>query len=192
MTDPAAGAVVIGCSMGGIRALSALFADLSPLIRRPVLVVCHFRQDDVSGLCEVLARKSALPVIEACERVHPRPGTIHVAPGNYHLHTEMDGRFALSVDPRDCFSRPSINLLFESASWTYGEKLIGIILTGANDDGARGLHSIRQRRGISIVQNPEEAEAPEMPTAALAVAGADFTLPLAEIGGAVNALCLQS
>ena len=192
MTDPAAGAIVIGCSMGGIRALSTLFAQLSPMIRRPVLVVCHIRQDDVSGLCDLLARKSALPVIEARERAYPQPGTIHVAPGNYHLHIEMDGRLALSVDQRDCYSRPSINLLFESASWTYREKLVGIILTGANDDGARGLHSIRQRRGISIVQKPEEAEAPEMPAAALAVAGADFILPLAEIGGTVSDICLRS
>ena len=192
MIDPAEGAIVIGCSSGGIRALSTLFANLSPQIARPVLVVCHFRSDDVSGLCELLGHHSTLPVAEACERHYPEAGTIYVAPGNYHLHIESDGRFALSVDARECYSRPSINILFESASWTYREKLIGIILTGANDDGARGLSSVRQRRGISIVQLPEEAEAPEMPSAALAVAGADFLLPLAEIGGVVSDICLNA
>lgn len=180
--------VAIGCSAGGLRALHTLFAGLDRRFPLPLVTVCHTGSDDVSLLCELLARSATLPVDEAAERTSPLPGRIYVAPSGYHLLLGRDGRFALSADARVGFARPSIDVWFESAAAACRGRVAGIVLTGANSDGAEGLARIRERGGIAIVQEPSDAEVDVMPTAALAIAGADHCLPLAQIAPLLNRL----
>ena len=170
--------------------MDLLLAGLDPALPASVILVCHTGAADVSLLCELLARNSALPVEEAREREWPRAGVVHVAPSGYHLHVERSRRFALSVDPKVCYCRPAIDVLFESAAPCWRRQLIGVVLTGANEDGARGLKAVREHGGIGIVQLPAEAEVATMPEAALRVAGADHVLPLAQIAVVINQLCL--
>jgi two-component system chemotaxis response regulator CheB len=180
-------AVVVGCSAGGLRALHVLLAGLAPDFAAPLIAVCHTGSDDVSLLCELLSRGSTLPVHEAAERTRPAAGNVYIAPSGYHLLLD-DGRFVLSVDPRVGFARPSIDVLFDSVAATCGARTIGVVLTGANSDGAAGLKRIRERGGIAVVQEPRDAEASAMPAAALEVAGADHCVPLTEIPGLLNRL----
>lgn len=183
-------AIVIGCSAGGLTALEALFAALLPVLPQPIVVCCHTGSATVDLMCELLSRHATLPVIEARERAPLLGGVIHVAPSGYHLLVEANGRFALSVDERVSFARPSIDVLFDSAAEAYHDTLIGVLLTGANSDGAEGLDRIRRCGGLAIVQDPADAEAPVMPAAALELAGADHCLPLAAIAPLLNRLCL--
>lgn len=183
-------AIAIGCSAGGLAALERLLAQLDPRLPQPLLVCCHTGSATVELMCELLARHTRLAVTEAREREQPRPGTVHVAPSGYHLLIEHDRHFALSVDPRVSYARPSIDVLFDSAAETYRDALIGIVLTGANSDGAAGLATVRRHGGVAIVQEPGDAESPTMPQAALERAGADYCLPLADIPPLLNRLCL--
>ena len=187
MTRPEA--IVIGCSMGGFNALKVVLAALDPRLPQALLVCCH-TAGNVEAMCELLASHSTLPVVEARERGPVSGNTVHVAPGGYHLLLEHDRHFALSVDERVCFSRPSIDVLFESAADVYHAALIGVVLTGANRDGADGLGQIRAHGGIAVVQAPVSAEAATMPQAALDIAGADYCLPLEQIAPLLNRLCL--
>lgn len=184
----AAQLVVVGCSAGGLRALHTLFSGLDAAFPLPVVAVCHTGSDDVSLLCELLARSSTLPVHEAGERSVPQRGQVYIAPSGYHLLLGGDGRFALSIDARVGYARPSIDVLFESAAQSCQGRLAGVVLTGANSDGAEGLRQIRQRGGIGIVQQPGDAESPAMPAAALEIAGADHCLPLDGIAPLLNRL----
>ena len=184
--------VVIGCSAGGLEALRVLLAGLDPHFPHAVIVVCHTGSEDVTTFCELLESVSALPVREARERQCATPGIVHVAPGGYHLLLERDGSFALSVDERVSFARPAIDVLFESAaSACSGHELVGVVLTGANSDGATGLREIRRHGGTAIVQSPDDARAPAMPQAALDVAGADHCVALAAIAPLLNQLCVN-
>lgn len=182
-------AVVVGCSAGGVQALGTLLQGLAPNLKYPVIVVCHTGSEDVEMLRDVLGLKSALPVQEAEERHAPLPGIAYLAPAGYHLMLEGDGRFAFTVDARVCYSRPSIDVLFESAAAVHGPKLVGVVLTGANEDGALGLKAIRDGGGLGVVQLPGEATAAAMPEAAIRIAGADHILPLADIAPFLNSLC---
>ena len=182
-------AIVIGCSKGGFNALKLLLDALDPQLPQAVLVCCH-TASGAGVLAGLLAAHSALPVIEATERQPARPGVVHVAPGGYHLLLEHDRHFALSVDEQVCFSRPSIDVLFDSAADTYHAALIGVVLTGANRDGAHGLAQIRAHGGLAVVQEPASAEAAAMPQAALDIAGADYCMPLEQIAPLLNRLCL--
>lgn len=183
-------AIVIGCSQGGFNALRVLLGALEPRLPQTVLVCCH-TAGGVDTLCHLLANHSALPVIEAVERQPACAGVVQIAPGGYHLLLEHDRRFSLSVDVPVCFSRPSIDVLFDSAAAVYHAALIGVVLTGANRDGAWGLAQIRARGGIAVVQTPADAEAPVMPQAALDKAGADHCVPLTQIAPLLNQLCLR-
>ncbi len=183
--------VAVGCSAGGLRALHVLLAGLSPDLAASVVVVCHTGSEDVSLLCELLARSSALPVGEAIERTTPLAAHVYIAPTGYHLLVGDDGRFALSVDPRVGFARPSIDVLFESVADTCGARAIGVIMTGANSDGAAGLKRIRERGGYAVVQEPADAEVELMPASALEIAGADRCVRLDEIAALVNRLLSQ-
>lgn len=185
----AADLVVLGCSAGGLRALHVLLSGLAANLPLPLAAVCHTGSEDVSLLCELLARSSTLPVQEASERCAPKPGQIYIAPSGYHLLLGVDGRFALSVDARVGYARPSIDVLFQSAAEACRGRLIGVVMTGANSDGAEGLQQIRRRGGVGIVQRPDDAEASAMPSAALELAGADHCLPLEQIAGLLNRLC---
>jgi two-component system, chemotaxis family, protein-glutamate methylesterase/glutaminase len=180
-------AIVIGCSAGGLDALKPLLHAMEPPLSQAV-VVCSHSGDPGSLLVELLARHSALPVREAQERWPVEAGAVHVAPAGYHLLIERDRRFAFSVDAPVHYSRPSIDVLFESAADAYGARLVGVMLTGANADGARGLARIRQAGGLAVVQDPGEAAAAAMPRAALERAGADHCLPLAQIALLLNHL----
>lgn len=182
--------VVMGCSAGGMSALRTVLGGLDKSFPRPVVVVCHTGSEDITTFCELLETTSALPVREARERQSVTTGVVHVAPSGYHLLLEGDGCFSLSVDERVSFARPAIDVLFESAASACGSDLIGVVMTGANYDGAAGLRTIRRRGGLAIVQTPADAHAPSMPQAALDVAGADYCVPLGEIASVLNRLCL--
>jgi len=188
MTAPQA--IAIGCSAGGLDALKVLLGGLDPRLTQTALVCCHSGSDTVELLCEVLQRSSTLPVIEAAERRPVQASTVHLAPGGYHLLVEKDRHFALSVDPRVQYARPSIDVMFCSAAEVWHEKLIGVVLTGGNADGASGLQRIRELGGIAIVQSPSNAEMPTMPQAALDTAGADHCVDLSDIAPLINRLCL--
>ncbi|MGZ5008847.1 MAG: chemotaxis protein CheB [Methylobacter sp.] len=166
-------AVVIGCSAGGLDALRILLDALPAEFAAAVIVVAHTTPDGVSMLPALLAKTCLLPVNEAREREPVLPGHVYTAPPNYHLLIEPKRVFALSVDERVCFARPSIDVLFHSAADVYGERLTGIILTGANNDGAQGLKAIKAAGGLTLVQDPDSAYADTMPKAAIATGSVD-------------------
>jgi two-component system chemotaxis response regulator CheB len=181
--------IVMGCSAGGLAALHDLLGGLKKPLPVPVVVVCHSGSEDMQLFCELLQNRSGLTVQEAEERALPQPGVVHIAPSGYHLLIERDGRFALSVDSRVAFSRPSIDVLFESAAGVWREHLLAVLLTGANSDGAEGSAKVRHHGGTLVVQDPRTAHSPEMPEAALALAGADHCVALVEIPSLLEKLC---
>jgi two-component system chemotaxis response regulator CheB len=161
-------AVVIGGSAGSVSALGGILPGL-PAHFPPVLVVVHLPPSPPSLLVEVFAPRCAMKVCEADPFERIERGTIYFAPADYHLLVEPDERCALSVGPLVHFSRPSIDVLFESAADAYGARLAGVVLTGASSDGARGLLAIRQVGGLAFVEDPATAEVETMPRAALAL-----------------------
>lgn len=181
-------AIVIGASAGGYEALRKVFGRLSPKLSAPVIVVLHSAPTEQTSLAQSYVRSATLPVTEAMERSRILPGHIYIAPAGYHLLIEKNEHFALSVDERVRYSRPSIDVLFESAAEVWRSALVGVVLTGANDDGAQGLAAIRSHRGIAVVQSPAEAEVPDMPAAAIKLAGADHVVKLSEIAPLLNKL----
>jgi two-component system chemotaxis response regulator CheB len=162
-------AVVIGGSAGSLEALSAILPELPPDFPLPIFVVVHVPADKESVLAEVLQVKSRLRICEAQDKEPIEAGTVYFAPPDYHLLIEADGHLTLSFDEQVLFSRPSIDVLFESAADAYGGELVGIVLSGANQDGARGLKSVAAEGGTAVVQNPETAQSETMPAAALAL-----------------------
>jgi len=181
-------AVVIGTSAGGVHALSILLPALAPTATPAVLVVVHLPRDRPSSLPEVFSRKCALRVREAQDKEPIVPGTVYFAPSNYHLLVEQGPELALSVDALVHHSRPSIDVLFESAADVYGRRLLGIILTGANEDGAVGLRAIHDAGGVTVVQSPETAHSPPMALAAIKQAKPDHVLPLDQIAALLRTL----
>lgn len=170
--------VVVGASLGGLRALRTLISGFPASWRVPVAIVQH-RSEDSELLCELLQAFSALPVAEALDK-QPVEYGIYIAPPGYHLLVER-GYFALSTDEPVQYSRPSIDLLLSSAADAYGAAAAGVVLTGANSDGAAGLRRLARRGGYAVVQDPRTAEAPTMPGAALEAVPAATVLPLDEI-----------
>lgn len=181
------GIVVIGSSLGGLRALECVLGGLPGDFPAPVVVAQHRQEGAEELLAGLLNARTALEVREAEDKAALPDGCVRVAPAGYHLLVD-DGHLALSVDAAVRHSRPSIDVLFESAAHAYGDRAVGVVLTGANDDGARGLAAVRARGGYAIVQDPRGAEAPEMPRAALRRAGADAVLALEDIAPALVAL----
>ena len=181
--------VVVGCSWGGLPALGRLLDHLPDEVDLPIVVAQHRGPDSLRGALEaILQRGRGRPVIEVDDKDAIAPGRVYLAPPDYHLLVEP-GSFALSVDERVRHARPSIDVLFESAADAYGERVIGVVLTGANADGAAGLARIAERAGAAIVQDPETAEAREMPAAALGAVPAATVLALEAIGPHVAELC---
>lgn len=180
--------IVIGASAGGVEALSVLLPALPAGLQAAVFVVLHLPRERPSILVEIFAPKCALPVREAADKQPVSPGTVYFAPPDYHLLVDEGPTLALSVDETVNFSRPSIDVLFESAADVYGDRLLGIILTGANEDGARGLAAVRAAGGMAVVQNPAEAQAALMAEAALAATPGARALPLAGIAGLLRGL----
>src|SRR5205085_835101 len=175
--------VVVGASWGGLHAVTRLLRDLSVkgLGSAAVVIAQHRSPDSVEGvLPELLEAAGPLHVTDAGDKDPIVGGHVYLAPPNYHLLVEP-GHLALSVDERVQFARPSIDVLFESAADAYGEAVIGIVLTGANADGAIGLERIKEHGGTTIVQDPKTAERATMPLAAIARMQPDAVLPLDEI-----------
>lgn len=172
--------VVIGTSTGGLQALQTLLSGLRPEFSMPIVVVQHRAKDAESGLCQFLNRFSALPVVEPEDKEPLLAGRVYLAPRDYHVLLEKRS-LALSTDGAVGFARPSIDVLFESAADEYQERAIGVILTGANRDGARGLAAIKSRGGLTIVEDPSSAVCRELPDAAIALTQADWILLLPEI-----------
>ncbi len=160
-------AIVIGASAGALDALSRVLADLPAGYALPVIGVTHLLADRPSLLAELLNSKCQIQVREAEDKEPVQPGVAYFAPPDYHLLIETDGRLSLSSEEPVMHSRPSIDVLFESAADAYGAALIGIVLTGANNDGSLGLQSILAAGGIGLVQCPAQAYATAMPLAAL-------------------------
>ncbi|MCJ8143904.1 chemotaxis protein CheB [Ancylobacter sp. A5.8] len=160
-------AVVIGASAGALEALSAILPSLPAGFRLPVMVVVHVPADKRSVLAELFQNKCQIEVREADDKEPVVGGTVYFAPPDYHLLVEMDRTLSLSSDEPVLFSRPSIDVLFESAADAYGAALIAIVLTGANQDGAQGLCAVAALGGIALVQDPDEAFASAMPEAAI-------------------------
>jgi two-component system, chemotaxis family, protein-glutamate methylesterase/glutaminase len=160
-------AIVMGASAGAVEALSAILPTLPIDYPLPLLVVVHVPPEKNSGLAELFRAKCRLEVREADDKEPIQGGTIYFAPPDYHLLVERDKRLSLSSEEPVSYSRPSIDVLFESAAEAYGPGLVGIILTGANRDGARGLRAVRDAGGTAVVQDPDLAQAREMPRAAL-------------------------
>ncbi len=175
-------AIVLGVSAGGIEALTTLVPVFPAEYSMPVIIVQHRLPGPDEFLTEHLNEMSGIHVIEAQPNEKILPGTVYVAPGGYHLHIEPERIFSLSVDPPVNYSIPSIDVLFESAADIYKEKLIGVVLTGANADGSSGLKKIRELGGLAVVQSPKTANTATMPACAIEVAGADHILELNDIG----------
>lgn len=182
-------AVVIGASAGGLAAMTEVLKNLKPSFCLPVLLVQHISPNVESYLAGHFSNRSSLKVKEADDKDPIQRGNLYIAPPNYHMMVDFDRTIALSVEPPVNFSRPSIDVLFESAAYHYGNELIGIVLTGANSDGAEGLAKIKQRGGLTIVQSPESSEAQVMPEAAIEAVDVDHILPLDEIGLLLNEIC---
>lgn len=180
--DRAYEAVVIGVSAGGMRALEVILPLLPAKYALAVLIVQHRSKTSGDFLYNYLDELCSLKVLEAEEKTVVTAGNIYFAPPGYHLQVEMDKCLSLSVDPPVNFSRPSVDVLFETAAEAYGDKLVGVVLTGANADGARGLVRIQELGGLTIIQNPADSEAPQMPEAAIGAVGGDYVLSLGEIG----------
>lgn len=180
--------VVVGTSCGGLSALQILLPNLAEDFPLPLVVVQHRSKDADDGLCEFLCKRSALPLSEPNDKEAILPGRVYLAPRDYHLLIEQES-FALSTEAPVGYARPSINVLFESAADVYQDGVIGVILTGANEDGARGLTRIKSYGGLAIVEDPESAASPAMPAAAIAATHVDAILPLAAIAPYLNELC---
>ncbi len=174
--------VVIGASWGGLNAVGEILSALPGELGCAVVVAQHRRGDTPDGgLASLLALRTRLPVTDVEDKSPIEPGRVYLAPPDYHLLIQR-GYFSLSVDERVHYARPSIDVLFQSAADAYGQRVIGVILTGSNQDGAAGLARIKALGGVAVVQDPHSAERHEMPSAALAATHADAVLPLAEIG----------
>ena len=175
-------AVVIGASAGGVAALFQVLGTLPSAFAIPVLCVLHLPDDRQSQLAGVMQRRLHRPVCEARDKERIRSGQIYVAGPGYHLSVERDLTLSLSQEAPVHFSRPAIDFLFISAADAYGDGLLGVLLTGANEDGARGLAYIKNNGGRTIVQDPRDAQVALMPEAALALHQPDHILTLSGIG----------
>ncbi|MDB6073860.1 MAG: cheB 2 [Verrucomicrobiaceae bacterium] len=174
-------ALVIGASAGAVEALLCILPSLPADYPLVIIIVVHLPPHGESILASLLATRCQIAVKEAEDKELVRPGTAYLAPPNYHLLVEPDLRLALSVDDPVLYSRPSIDVLFESAADAYGDALTGVILSGANSDGAHGLRAIGEAGGLALVQAPMTAEASAMPQAALAACPQARALTLAQI-----------
>lgn len=183
-------AVVIGASAGGVEALNAIFSSISEPLPVPTLVVLHIAPHG-SIIVDAFGGNK-LRIKEAEDKEVLVPGTIYFAAPGYHLLVEKNRSLSLSVEEPVQYSRPSIDVLFESAGAVFGEHLLGILLTGANEDGAKGLFSIHKKGGHTLVQDPSEALSPTMPDSALKLFQPTAVLSLSEIGAYLSRLYSES
>jgi two-component system chemotaxis response regulator CheB len=181
--------IVVGTSWGGLDAVSRLLDDLHDDVRQPIVVAQHRSVESERGaLATLLGHHTRRTVCDPDDKTALEPGHVYLGPPDYHLLVE-DGHLALSTDAPVQFARPSIDVLFESAADAYGERAIGIVLTGASEDGAAGLARIMECGGVAIVQDPGTSLRRTMPDAAIAATQADAILPLGEIPKFLYGLC---
>jgi two-component system chemotaxis response regulator CheB len=182
--------IAVGASWGGLHAVGRLLETFPAELDLPIAIAQHRGPEaHRTNLAALLQTNATRPVRDVTDKDPIEPGVVYLAPPDYHLLAER-GYFSLSIDARVNFARPSVDVLFESAADSYGPAAIGIILTGANEDGAAGLARIKEAGGVAIVQDPKTAERSTMPEAALAATNADVVLPLDEIAPFLRGLCL--
>lgn len=181
--------IAIGASAGGVEAVGQLLGALPSNFVTPILIVLHLPPQGPNALASIFARKCACHVKEAEDKEAIEPGIVYVAPADYHLLVEPDHTLSLSRDEALHYSRPSIDMLFESVALAYRERALSILLTGANTDGAQGMKQIHECGGLAWVQDPEDALSPTMPTAALNLIDPDRIMPLAEMADSLRQLC---
>ena len=183
-------AIVIGTSAGGLDALARILPDLPADFPVPVLVVQHISASSDSYLIEYLNNMSLIRIKEAEDKEPLLPGIVYFAPPDYHLMAEEDATVSLSNSEKVNYSRPSIDVLFETASWVFRDKLIAVIMTGANWDGAKGMKVISEAGGYTLVENPETAAVPRMPASALDLIIPDRIAALEEIAQILKELVM--
>lgn len=169
-------AVMIGGSAGSFQVVTKILANLPKDFKLPVFLSLHRLKHVRSGFVEALSIKSAIPVIEPNDKDQIKPGIAYLAPANYHMYIDLGGRFALSTEETVNHSRPAIDLSFITAAYAYKEKLVGIILSGANKDGAYGLKKVKDYKGTTIVQDPKECQVRTMTEASLKLTEVDHIL----------------
>ncbi|MFP5326011.1 MAG: chemotaxis protein CheB [Acidimicrobiia bacterium] len=184
--------VVMGSSWGGMNALTHVLAALPEGFSAPVVVAQHRHKSSKEGLlASLLVPVCKCPVLDADDKQAIEPGHVYIAPADYHLIVER-GHLELSVDEPVAYSRPSIDVLFESAADAYGSGVVAVVLTGANADGADGVRRVRERGGVTVAQAPETAERPEMPEAAIATGAVMHVLALDDIGHFLGSICTEA
>jgi len=174
-------AVVVGGSAGGLEALKVILDGLPTSFRLSLLVVQHLHPRDGGCFAQCLAGMTRLPVLEPSDKERIRPGYVYVAPANYHMLVERTQTIALSITEKVNWSRPSIDVLFESAAIAWKNSLISLVLSGANDDGAQGTRVVRAAGGLTLVQDPQDAQSPFMPQAAIDTGAVNEVLPTKKI-----------
>jgi two-component system chemotaxis response regulator CheB len=187
-----AAAIVIGGSAGGVDALIEVLGAVPASMQVPVICMLHMPANRESRLAEVFAGRLPVPVLEAADKQPISDATVYFAGSGYHLSVEQDRSFSLSCEPPVHFARPAIDVLMSSAADVYGAQLVGILLTGANADGAAGLADIHARGGYTVVQDPADAQVPTMPRAAIEACPPDQVLTLAGIGEFLRAVVVRS
>ncbi len=177
---------IIGGSSGSFDALLRILPHLKPLLAAAVLIVLHRKNAFDTALADVFASRTAIRVKEAEEKERIAPGYIYIAPADYHLLIEKTNSFSLDVSEKINYSRPSIDVSFETAAEAFGKKLTGILLSGSNMDGTYGLQAVRQYGGTTIAQHPDSAESPYMPQQAIVNKVADYIFKPEEIAAFIN------
>jgi len=174
-------AVVIGGSAGSFQGIVKILSAIPGDFPLPVIMALHRLKHVRHGFVEALSLKSTLPVVEPDDKEPVRKGTVYLAPANYHLSIELGNSFSLSTEEMVNSSRPSIDITLSSAAYVYRNKLVGILLSGANRDGGMGMKNICDKGGVTIVQEPSECMIDTMPKAALALTPIDYTMKIEEI-----------
>ena len=174
-------AIIIGGSAGSFQVVTKIIASLPANFPLPIILCLHRLKHVRSGFVEALSIKANMPIVEPNDKDAIKSGKIYLAPANYHLYIELGNKFALSTEKSVNHSRPSIDLSFFSASYNYKRKLIGIILSGANKDGAMGLKSVNDNGGLTIVQDPKECQVPTMTLASMNATKVDHVYSTARI-----------
>jgi two-component system, chemotaxis family, protein-glutamate methylesterase/glutaminase len=181
--------IAIGASWGGLDALSRLLAGLQDEVHQPIVVVQHRSPESEDGMLQHLLQHHTRRIVsDPDDKTAVEADHVYLSPPDYHLLVEA-GHLALSTDAPVQFARPSIDVLFHSVADAYGRHAVGIVLTGANADGAAGLAAIKRSGGVAIVQDPATSRRRAMPDAAIAATAADAILPLDEIPAFLNGLC---
>lgn len=181
-------AIIIGGSAGSFQVVTKILSGLKDSFDIPIIMALHRLKHVRHGFVETLSIKSKLPIIEPNDKQGIKKGQVYLAPANYHLYVELANTFALSTEPSVNHSRPSIDLTFITAAFAYKEKAVGIILSGANKDGAFGLKKIKDHKGLAIVQDPAESQVSTMPNSALARTNVDHILKVDDIIKFLNSL----